>query len=240
MKGCLFLLPVNIGDNKAQDELAPIVINSIRSLKHFIVENEKTSRRFLSTIMNGEDLDNSSFYLLNEHTKASELPYLLVALEKGLNVGLLSEAGSPCIADPGSDLVAMASRAGIMVKAMPGPSSILLALMASGLNGQRFSFNGYLPPDREGREKAMRFLEKKSIKEKSTEIFIETPYRNTAIKESAVKVLKADTILCAAIGLLTKDELIIRKTIAEWRSTDLPRKIPCVFLLAGGSGQINT
>lgn len=233
MKGKLFLVPVRIGDSRAQDELAPMVINTICSLRNFIVENEKSARRFLSSIMKSEDLDSSNFYILNKHTRASDIHSLLAPMKAGLDAGLLSEAGSPCIADPGSELVAMASREAISVKALPGPSSILLALMVSGMNGQRFSFNGYLPADRANREKALKFLEKKSLKEKSAELFIETPYRNAAIIESACKVLRPETILCAAMGLLTKEEKIIIKPIAEWKNAELEAKIPCVFVMSG-------
>ena len=169
MSGTLYLIPVPIGDGDPMDELAPRVIRAITGLRHFVVENERSARRFLSRVMVGQDLDASSFSTLDEHTRPEEVAPLLAPLRAGHDLGILSEAGSPCIADPGATLVDVAIREGITVVPLPGPSSILLALMASGLGGQRFSFSGYLPQDKEGRERALRFLEARSAREGSTE-----------------------------------------------------------------------
>jgi 16S rRNA (cytidine1402-2'-O)-methyltransferase len=197
------------------------------------MENERSARRFLSRIMPQEALDASSFGILDEHTRPEELRGLLGPLLAGRDAAIISEAGSPCVADPGAALVAAASRAGIRSVPLPGPSAILMAVMASGLGGQRFSFHGYLPPDPAGREAALRDLESRSAREGSTQLFIETPYRNDAMASSAARVLRGDTVFCAAVGLSTPDERIIRMEASAWKKA-VPAigKIPTVFLLA--------
>lgn len=236
--GTLYLIPVPIGDGDPRRELAPRVLEAIGGLRHFVVENERSARRFLSRVMEGPDLDASTFSVLDEHTRAEEVSALLEPLLAGSDAGLLSEAGSPCVADPGAVLVEAAHGRGIRSVPLPGPSSLLLALMASGLGGQRFSFSGYLPPDREGRAAALRRLETRSAREGSTEIFIETPYRNAAMVEGARASLRPDTVFCAAQGLSTPEERVIRLPVSGWRGVEPLAKVPTVFLLsATGDGR---
>jgi len=233
MHGVLYLVPVPIGDGDPADELAPRVIRTIAPIRDFIVENERSARRFLSKVMLQESLDASKMARLDEHTRPDEIQALLEPLLAGRDAAVLSEAGSPCVADPGTALVAAASLAGIRSIPLPGPSSILMALMASGLGGQRFSFKGYLPADTAGREAALRELESWSARNDSTVIFIETPYRNDALAASAARVLLPDTVFCAAIALSTPQERILRMPAARWKSAENRiGKLPTVFLLA--------
>ncbi len=230
--GSLYLVPVPVGDGDPCLELAPRVIAIIRGMADFIVENDRSARRFLSRVLDQRSLDAARFYKLDEHTQAQELPALLEPLLAGRDAGIISEAGSPCVADPGTALVEAAWNAGIRVVPLPGPSAILMAVMAAGLGGQRFSFNGYLPPEPAGREAALRELEARSARDGSTQLFIETPYRNDAMAASAARALRAETLFCAAIGLSSADEQVIRMKAGRWRSAP-PHigKIPTVFLL---------
>lgn len=241
MSGILYLVPVPIGDGDPRDELAPRVVNIVNEIRDFIVENERSARRVLSRMMPQAALDASTLSILDEHTRQEALAGLLAPLLAGRNAAIVSEAGSPCVADPGAALVAAASRAGIRSIPLPGPSSILMAIMATGLGGQRFAFRGYLPPDTAGREAALRELEARSAQEGSTQVFIETPYRNDSMAQSAAKVLGSDTIFCAAIGLSSPEERIVRMKASDWRkATPAIGKIPAVFLLLSPAGQEST
>ncbi len=232
MSGILYLVPVPIGDGDPRDELAPRVVTIVNGIRDFIVENERSARRVLCRMMPQDALDASTLSILDEHTRPEALVGLLAPLLAGRNAAIVSEAGSPCVADPGAALVAAASKAGIRSIPLPGPSSILMALMATGLGGQRFAFRGYLPPDNAGREAALRELESRSAREGSTQIFIETPYRNDSMALSAAKVLRNDTIFCAAIGLSSSVERVIRMEAAAWlNATPTIGKIPTVFLI---------
>ncbi len=232
MNGILYLVPVPIGDGDPRDELAPRVVRIVNDIRDFIVENERSARRVLSRMMPQAALDASTLSILDEHTKPEALAGLLAPLLAGRNAAIVSEAGSPCVADPGAALVAAASRAGIRSIPLPGPSAILMAIMATGLGGQRFTFRGYLPPDTAGRENALRELELRSAQEGSTQAYIETPYRNDSMAQSAAKVLRSDTLFCAAIGLSSPQERIVRMEAAAWRKvTPAIGKIPTVFLL---------
>jgi 16S rRNA (cytidine1402-2'-O)-methyltransferase len=231
--GRLFLLPSPIADNKI-DTLSPISLEVMRHLSDFIVENERTARRFLSKIMPNEILDKAFFYILDEHTQISDVSTLLTPALQGRDIGLLSEAGCPCIADPGASLVAAAHKERLQVVPMPGPSSILLALMASGLNGQAYVFNGYLPQDKHERKKRLADLERESLLTGRSQIFIETPYRNQSLLEDAIAVLSSTTVLSVAIELTSDNESIQSMTIAKWREikSTIP-KVPTVFTLGG-------
>jgi len=233
MSGILYLVPVPIGDGPPADELAPRVLRTVCGVRDFVVENERSARRFLSRVMPQEALDASTLRILDEHTRQEDLAGLLEPLLAGRDAAIISEAGSPCVADPGAALVAAASRAGIASVPLPGPSAILMAIMASGLGGQRFSFRGYLPPDPAGREAALRELESRSSRDGATQVFIETPYRNDAMAASAAKALDGATVFCAATGLSTPGERVIRMEAAAWKK-DLPviGKTPTVFLLS--------
>lgn len=233
MNGILYLVPVPIGDGDPKDELAPRVVFIVNGIRDFIVENERSARRVLSRMMPQAALDASTLNILDEHTRPEALAGLLAPLLAGRNAAIISEAGSPCVADPGAALVAAASRAGVRAIPLPGPSAILMAIMASGLGGQRFAFRGYLPPDTAGREAALRELETRSANDGSTQVFIETPYRNDSMAQSAAKVLRSETLFCAAIGLSSPEERIVRMEAATWRkATPAIGKIPTVFLLS--------
>jgi 16S rRNA (cytidine1402-2'-O)-methyltransferase len=232
--GTLYLIPVPLGD----DSLGTIphdVLEIARSLRIFVVENEKSARRFLGAIKTTTPVRDLSLLTLNEHTKPEELASLVAPLLEGQNIGLMSEAGCPGVADPGAQLTALAHRHGIRVVPMVGPSSILLALMASGLNGQQFSFLGYLPSEKEARVRKLREIETTACQRNETQIFIETPYRNRHMLEDIISVCKPETRLCVASNLTQPNEQIISHNIAQWRSEPLPdiHKQPSIFLILG-------
>ena len=231
--GTLYLIPVTLGADNIATVLPSVVVNIAQHLEIFIVENEKTARHFLSTIKTIKPIRELQLLTLNEHTTDKDLPNLLTPLLTGFDVGLMSEAGCPSIADPGAKLAELAHRKGIKVKPLVGPSSILLSLMASGFNGQRFSFLGYIPADKAARIQRLKELEKNSIKCHETQIFIETPYRNQHLLEDILAHCNAATKLCIACNLTLPDELIMSKTISEWKKSSLPdlHKKPTVFLL---------
>lgn len=233
--GVLYLIPVTLGDDNIAGALPLEVVSIAQQLDTFVVENEKTARRFLGLIKTAKPVRELTLFTLNEHTTAKELPALLAPLLAGKDVGLMSEAGCPGIADPGALLAAMAHRKGIRVAPLVGPSSILLALMASGFNGQRFTFLGYLPSDKAARVQKLREIEKQSQKNQETQIFIETPYRNQHLLEDILANSAPETRLCIARNISLQSELIISKSIAEWKKGELPdlHKEPTVFLILG-------
>jgi 16S rRNA (cytidine1402-2'-O)-methyltransferase len=208
-------------------------VSIAQQLETFVVENEKTARHFLSTIKTNKPVRELQLLTLNEHTADKELPALLQPLLAGIDVGLMSEAGCPGIADPGAKLAELAHRKGIRVMPLVGPSSILLSLMASGFNGQRFTFLGYIPADKAARIQRLKDIEKISNKHHETQIFIETPYRNQHLLEDILAHCHHATRLCVACNITLEDELIVSKTIAEWKKSSLPdlHKKPTVFLL---------
>jgi 16S rRNA (cytidine1402-2'-O)-methyltransferase len=231
-KGRLFLIPTLLSDEPAEKVLPESTLSTIRLLSHFIVEEPRTARRFLRKAGMLRDFEEISFHILNEHTRAEEITAFLDKTEQGEDTGLLSEAGTPCIADPGASIVSLAHRRGIRVIPLHGPSSILLALMASGFNGQNFAFTGYVPIDKILRAKRLKELEKIVYDRDQTQIFIETPYRNLPLFEAILENCRADTLLCIAAGLTGPDESIQVMTIREWkqRPPDIHKK-PAVFLL---------
>lgn len=231
--GTLYLLPVTLGDDLLAKALPNDTIHLARRLEFFVVENEKTARRFLSAAKTAKPIRELNMQVLDEHTPEKSLPDLLAPLLAGHDVGLMSEAGCPGIADPGAQLVALAHRKRIPVKPLVGPSSILLALMASGFNGQCFSFVGYLPSEKSARVQRLRELEQRSRKQAETQIFIETPYRNQHLLEDIINTCHADTRLCVAANLSLENESITSQRTAEWKSRPLPdlHKQPTVFLL---------
>ncbi len=234
MSGTLFLCPVPIGEGLPARDLASLVTDTILPIRHFIVENEKSAAKVLSRILDVQAMREISMTRLDEHTPPEEIPAMLKPLQEGSDAAVLSEAGSPCIADPGALLVGAAHRAGIRVVPLPGPISLMMALMASGMNGQKFSFVGYIPADPIGRIKALRDLETASRRDGSTRIFIETPYRSDAMLTSAMQALSDDTMFCVASGLMSTEERVISQTIRVWKKTScLIGKTPTVFLLSG-------
>ncbi|MCB1947595.1 SAM-dependent methyltransferase [Nitrosomonas sp.] len=241
MTGKLFLIPTPLSQCDL-DWIIPVAVRqSVQKLQFFIVEHPKTARRFLKQIECKSPIQDIHMEILNEHTPANELETLLQPLLAGHDVGLLSEAGCPAIADPGSNLVRLAHNKQIRIIPFTGPSSILLALMASGLNGQRFCFHGYLPIDNSARTQAITALEKISGKHDQTQIFIETPYRNQKLLELIIQICRDDTDLCIAACLTATNEIIDTKTVKEWKQ-ELPdiNKIPTIFLLQSKPLQVTT
>ena len=231
--GTLYLIPTTLGDDNITKVLPADVISLAQQLEIFVVENEKTARHFLSTIKISKPVRELKLLTLNEHTTDKEVFELLKPLLAGFDVGLMSEAGCPGIADPGAKLAELAHRKGIRVTPLVGPSSILLSLMASGFNGQRFTFLGYIPADKAARIQRLKDLEKNSSKYNETQIFIETPYRNQHLLEDILAHCNAATKLCIACNISLESELIASKTIVEWKKYALPdlHKKPTVFLL---------
>ena len=233
MKGKLYLIPSTLGEDSPLNVLPPIIPQIIDHLKHFIVEDVRTARRFLKKVSPGIIIDELSFQILNEHTQPEEIPALLQPLKNGNDAGLLSEAGLPCVADPGSKLVGYAHENGIKVIPLTGPSSIFLALMASGFNGQNFVFHGYLPVDKKERLQKIRELEAAAYQKDQTQIFIETPYRNQQMLEALIQGCRPQTKICIAIDLTLPGEKIFSGTASQchvYKTMDL-RKKPAVFLL---------
>ena len=233
MAGTLYLIPVPLGPSAPQDSLHASVLTTLRPLTHFIVEQAKTARAFLKAAGTDQPLQALQLQELNEHTKPHQFDQLLAPLRAGHDVGLLSEAGCPAVADPGADLVALAQQENIRVVPLIGPSSLLLALMASGLNGQRFAFQGYLPAKEVDRSKALRELESESRKRKQTQLFIETPYRNRAMFDAILQACQPSTRLCIATDLTLPGESIRTRSVAHWKKQTPPdiERRPTVFLL---------
>ena len=228
----LYLFPVTLGDTETERSLPSFNNEILSGIKHFIVENIRTARRFLKKTNPDFDIDSLSFYELNEHTAAEDISDYLKPLEDGHPMGILSEAGCPAIADPGAAVVSMAQTKRLKVIPLVGPSSIILSLMASGFNGQSFSFHGYLPIESAERAKKLRALEQLIYSENQTQVFIETPYRNQRMLEDILKICKPQTKLCIAANITCEGEFIKTKSIAEWRKhlPDLSKK-PCIFLI---------
>lgn len=228
----LYLIPNLLGETPVEQVLPAYNHEIIMGIRHFIVEDVRTARRFLKQVDRSIDIDQLTFYTLNKHTKPEEISGMLKPLEEGNPMGVISEAGCPAVADPGADVVAIAQRKGLQVVPLVGPSSIILAVMGSGFNGQSFAFNGYLPIEPEERIKTLKRLEQRAYTENQTQLFIETPYRNSKMMVDILKACRPQTHLCIAAGLTTKDEYIKTHTIKEWNGK-LPalEKIPCIFLI---------
>ena len=233
LNSALYLIPVTLGDTPVNQVLPDYNHDIIVNIKHFIVENIRSARRFLKQVEKSIDIDELTFYELNRHTDRKIIGEYLAPLAHGQAVGIISEAGCPAIADPGADVVAIAQSRGIKVVPLVGPSSIIMSLMGSGFNGQSFAFNGYLPVDVPGRIKALKKLENKVYNDDQTQIFIETPYRNTKMMETMLQALRPTTKICIAAGITTPQELIVTKTVEKWKKGPLPEfeKVPCVFLI---------
>ena len=234
-KGVLYMIPCPISDLSAIDDVLPQANKQvIDSLDYFIVENVRSARRFLSKAKIARRIDDLEFVELNEHTIAGrEVESMVRPIEQGRSAGVISEAGVPGVADPGALVVEMAHRRGIKVVPLVGPSSILLALMASGLNGQSFAFNGYLPVKPPERAKALKALERKATVERQSQIFIEAPYRNVKLAEQILEVCGAECRLTVACDITSPDEVILTLKVAEWRKRGLPdiAKRPTIFIL---------
>ena len=234
-KGILYLIPSSLGSSDIDNILPPYNKEIINTLNEFIAEDARTARRFLKSAGYALSLDNITFHLLNEHTQSIDKSTFLNSVRHGGNIGLLSEAGCPCIADPGAEIVKIAQAENIRVIPLVGPSSILMGLMASGFNGQNFAFVGYLPIEQKNRMKKLKELETLAIKNNQTQIFIETPYRNQKLLDDILKTCSSETLLCIASDITLQTEFIKTKTISEWKK-DLPdiQKKTTVFLIYKG------
>jgi len=231
-KGKLYLIPSPLGDNEPNEVIPEPVLAKARELKVFVVEETRTARRYLSKAGLKGHIQELEFHELNEHTKPQEVEAMLALFNDGQDVGLITEAGLPAVADPGSQLVALCHRNNITVVPFVGPSSLMLALMSSGLNGQSFAFVGYLPAKTDERRNAIKEIEKRSANLNQSQIFIETPYRNDQMFSDLVNVLKGSTRICVAANITMPDAYIMTKTADKWKKS-LPEigKRPCVFII---------
>ena len=232
----LYLIPVPLGDTPISQVLPPYNREVILTLRHFIVENIRSARRFLKKVEPSIDIDSLTFYELNEHTPASAVEGFLKPMEQGESMGVISEAGCPAVADPGADVVALAQRRGIKVVPLVGPCSMVLAIMASGFNGQSFAFHGYLPTDAAERRSRLKVLENRAYADNQTQLFIETPYRNLRVLADILAACRPSTRLCIAAGLTCPEEYAVTRTVSDWRKAPFPpiEKVPCIFLLYKG------
>lgn len=232
MHPSLYLIPVTLGETEIEKVLPPHNKEIILQIKYFIVENIRSARRFLKKVDSSINIDDLTFYELNKHTKPEQIESYLNPISDGFHIGIISEAGCPAIADPGSDIVAIAQRKDYKVVPLVGPSSILLSLMASGFNGQSFAFQGYLPVDGSDRIKKIKQLEHYIYHEHQTQIFIETPYRNSKLVEDILKHCTPATKLCIAMNITCEDEYIKTLSVKQWQK-HLPNmdKQQCIFLL---------
>lgn len=233
METALYLLPVTLGDTAIDKVLPAYNAGIIREIKHFIVEDVRSARRFLKKVDREIDIDTLSFYPLNKHTSPEDISGYLNPLAEGHSMGVISEAGCPAVADPGADVVAIAQRRNLKVVPLVGPSSIILSVMASGFNGQSFAFHGYLPIEPNERSKRLKELEGRIYSEHQTQLFIETPYRNHKMLDDILRACRPQTKLCIAANITCEGEYIKTRTVKEWKGIALPdlSKIPCIFLL---------
>ncbi len=228
----LYLIPVTLGETEISQVLPPYNHDIIINIKHFVVENIRSARRFLKKTEKSIDIDELTFYELNRHTDRKFIGEYLEPLKKRQPVGIISEAGCPAIADPGADVVAIAQQRGYKIVPLVGPSSIIMSVMGSGFNGQSFAFNGYLPVKPEQRKTALRNLEKKSSQLRQSQIFIETPYRNDALLADILATCSGHTKVCIAADITLPTAFIKTRTVEAWKR-DIPQigKRPCVFII---------
>ena len=232
MTAALYLIPVELGDTPQERVLPAYNHDIILGIKHFIVEEVRSARRFLKRVDRDININELTFYPMGKHADAALFAQYLKPLEAGESVGVISEAGCPAVADPGADVVAIAQRKGLQVVPLVGPSSMLMAVMASGLNGQSFAFNGYLPIAPADRMKLLKQLETRAVQERQTQLFIETPYRNATLFDTLCETLRPQTRLCIAAGITKDAEWICTRTVADWKRHPLPdlSKTPAIFL----------
>lgn len=233
MSPALYLIPCTLGDTPVDKVLPSYNKEVIGAIRHFIVEEVRTARRFLRRTDREFPIDECTFFEMGKHADEARFASYLRPIAEGFPVGVISEAGCPAVADPGADVVAIAQRRGIPVVPLVGPNSMIMAVMASGLNGQSFAFNGYLPIDEAERARRLQVLEARARHERQTQLFIETPYRNRRLFDTLLRTLSSKTRLCVAAGITPADEWIRTRTVAEWRREGLPDlgKIPAIFLM---------
>ena len=233
MLPALYLIPVTLGETSIEQVLPSYNHEVIMGIRHFIVENIRSARRFLRQTDRKFPIDESTFCEMGKHSDEKLYSSYLQPLREGKPVGVISEAGCPAVADPGADIVSIAQREGLKVMPLVGPNSMIMAVMSSGLGGQSFAFNGYLPVEPADRAKRLKMLETRAWTEGQTQLFIETPYRNQKMFQSLIAALRPQTRLCIAAGITTKEEYIRTLRISEWKSTTLPdlSKVPAIFLI---------
>jgi len=232
MNGTVYMVPVTMGESSVENVIPSGVISNVVRLRYFIVENTRTARRFLRAVDKTFPIDDSVFFELNKHTKPDEIEHFMQPLYNGNNIGVMSEAGVPGVADPGALIVEYAHSKGIKVVPYVGPSSILMSLMASGLNGQNFAFNGYLPVKGGERVKSLKHLEKRSLTENQSQLFIETPYRNNALVDDIINACMPETRLCIAADISLDTEYIVTMPVRLWKKNkpDLNKR-PAIFII---------
>ena len=232
MQPALFLIPVTLGETDHRKVLPEYNRDIVARIRHFIVEDVRTARRFLKKNNPAIVIDELQFYALNKYTLPEQMSGYLAPLAKGESIGLISESGCPAVADPGADIVAIAQQKKYRVTPLAGPSSLLMALMASGFNGQSFAFHGYLPIDASARAERIKMLESRMYAEHQTQLFMETPYRNNKLMEDLVRICRPATKLCVAANITCDDESILTRQVKEWAKSmpDLNKK-PTMFLL---------
>lgn len=232
LKGNLYLIPCTLGDTPPLEVLPLLVKKAVEHIDHYIVEHEKNARRFIKSIDSKKSQPDLVIQEINKFTDAAEIPQMLDACLKGFDMGIISDAGCPGIADPGAAVVEQAHQKGIKVVPLVGPSSILLAMMASGFNGQNFAFNGYLPIDKGERKAAIKRLEKISLEYDQSQSFIETPYRNNQLLEALVSALHQDTKICVACDITLPSEYIKTETAGAWKKIKVDlHKRPTLFII---------
>lgn len=242
LESALYLIPVTLGDTPIQQVLPSYNREVIIGIKHFIVENIRSARRFLKKVESTIDIDTLTFYELNQHTNRNTVSSYLEPLRKGAPMGVISEAGCPAVADPGADVVAIAQRENLRVVPLVGPSSMIMSVMASGFNGQSFAFHGYLPIDEGQKVQRLKQLESRVYSEDQTQLFIETPYRNMKMMQTLLQVLRPQTRICLAANITCSDELIHTRSVAEWKKLlnaakteaeqqQLVPRCPAIFLI---------
>lgn len=230
--GTLYLIPVMLGDNPSDEVLPMKVVRIIELIDTYVVENSKVARKFIKAIVPTKSQPSLHLFELNKHTDSKEINSFIQPLLEGKNMGLMSDAGCPGVADPGAVVVKLAHEKGIKVVPLVGPSSILLSMMGSGMNGQSFTFNGYLPIDKSDKKTMLKNLEKWSFERDQSQIFIETPYRNNQLLEEMTQILHPNTLLCIACDITLPTEFIQTKTISYWKKNKPElHKRPCIFIL---------
>jgi len=234
MKGKLYLIPITLGESSIESVIPTDVVSKTVTIRHFIVENIRTTRRYLRILDKSFPIDDTQFLELNKHTTEAQIETYLKPINDGFDMGVISEAGVPGVADPGAAVVELAHKQNIQVVPFVGPSSILMSVMASGLNGQNFAFNGYIPVKSNERIKHLKYLEKKSIQEQQSQLFIETPYRNNAMLDDIYKACLPNTKLCIATDITLSTEFIKTDTIQNWKKKKIDiKKRPTIFIIQG-------
>jgi len=230
--GKIYLIPNLLGESNPDEILPPHISKLVLEIKYLIVENIRTTRRFLKTINKDVIIDEITFFELNQHTNQNDIASFLLPAIEGNNIGIITEAGVPGVADPGAIVVKLAHERNIQVKPLVGPSSILMAVMAAGLNGQNFAFNGYLPITKSERLHRIKSFENRSKHENQAQVFIETPYRNNGLVDDFIAACQPNTLLCIAVDITLETEFIHTRTMREWKTNkpDLHKR-PCIFIM---------